>query len=160
MPISPENLRDFAKLHACATSDEVTLRAACSRSYYAAFHVLHPFVDQLPKSKKSPRDAVHISHTELFERLREWRTDGLGIDLKSLIPLKTQMLTALDSARDARIRADYRMNDAVTLGEVTAQILRVRRIIDAALKINNEVARLNKLAQAKEDASDDRAAQA
>jgi hypothetical protein len=52
------------------------------------------------------------------------------------------------------------MNDAVTLGEVTAQILRVRRIIDAALKINNEVARLNKLAQAKEDASDDRAAQA
>ena len=143
MPISPENLRDFAKRHACSQSDEVTLRAACSRSYYAAFHVLHPFVDQLPKSRKCPANSVHISHTEMFERLREWRTDSLGVDLSCLVPLKNQMLAALDAARDARVRADYRMNDAVSLSEVAGQIERVRRIIDTALKINNEVSRLS-----------------
>jgi len=33
MQISPEHLRDFARRHA---SDEVALRAASSRSYYAA----------------------------------------------------------------------------------------------------------------------------
>lgn len=54
MPISPEHLRDFARRHACGQSDEVALRAASSRSYYAAFHVLHPFVDQLPSSRRCP----------------------------------------------------------------------------------------------------------
>lgn len=145
MPITPEHLRDFGKRHACDQSDEVTLRAASSRSYYAAFHALHPIVARLPASRRSVAANVgRVSHTEMVERLKEWRTDRLGVDLSSLIPLKKRMVQLLEVARAARIQADYRLNEQVSLPELEEQIRRVRCIIDAALKISNEISRRRK----------------
>ncbi|WP_282243584.1 hypothetical protein [Stenotrophomonas sp. PS02300] len=146
MPISPEHLRDFARRHACGQSDEVALRAASSRSYYAAFHFLHPFVDQLPSSRRCPPNVMHVSHAEMIERLREWRTDRLGVDLGCLVPLKSKLIVRLIAARNARVRADYQMNADVSLGEVKDQICRVRDIVDAVVKINNEIIRLKRSA--------------
>lgn len=145
MPITPEHLRDFGKRHACDHSDEVTLRAASSRSYYAAFHALHPIVDRLPASRSCAAARVgRLSHTEMVERLKEWRTDRLGVDLSSLVPLKKRMVQLLEVARAARVQADYRLNEHVTLPELEEQIRRVRCIIDAALKISNEISRRSK----------------
>jgi len=80
----------------------------------------------------------------MVERLKEWRTDRLGVDLSSLIPLKKRMVQLLEVARAARIQADYRLNEQVSLPELEEQIRRVRCIIDAALKISNEISRRRK----------------
>jgi hypothetical protein len=55
------------------------------------------------------------------------------------------MLTALATARTDRVRADYNMGAEVGLQEVSHQIDRVRKIIDAAIKINNEAGRLRRV---------------
>lgn len=129
MPITPETLKEFGIKFAVAESDEVELRAAISRAYYAAFHTCLPFVSQLPESAKFPKNAKHVTHQEMSDRLREWKTAGLHPKLASMAAQKGALWRTIDAARDVRIKADYRLDDQLLLADAQTQIERVKQIL-------------------------------
>ena len=141
MAISEPDLIEFSAKLAKAGATEVELRAAISRAYYAAFHVLVPFVDKLPRSRICPPDLDRMSHRELRERLAEWRTDNISPRLKSMTATKSILRRAVEVACNARVVADYRMGNEVSLAEAQTQVERVKAILRQAKQIQAQIDR-------------------
>lgn len=141
MAIVEDDLITFAAETAKAGASEVALRAAVSRAYYAAFHALAPFADQLPRSKKCPTSLQRMSHTELRERLAEWDTDGICPGLKQMTGTKGVLRRAMEVAYTARVVADYRIGNEMPLAEAQTQVARVKQILRAAQAIQAEIDR-------------------
>lgn len=139
MPINSEDLNDFAKSLAVAGSDETQLRASVSRAYYSAFHAVLPLVQRFPESAKNPVGATAVTHTELTERLREWKVCGVHPSLSRMSTTASQLHDAMTAARSARIKADYRLGATVSLGEAKSQVERARRVKRAMAQIDAEL---------------------
>lgn len=141
MAISEQDLVDFASNAAKSGASETELRAAISRAYYAAFHSLVPFASRLPKSRVCPSDLSRMNHRELKERLIEWRTDEISTRLKSMVSIKSTLGRAVDTACNARVVADYRIGNEVSLAQAQTQIARVKAILRQARQIQAEIDR-------------------
>lgn len=141
MAISEQDLVDFASNAAKAGASEAELRAAISRAYYAAFHALVPFAGKLPKSRVCPHDLDRVNHRELRERLTEWRTGDVSLRLSSMTATKSTLARAVEAACNARVIADYRMGNEVSLAEAQTQVERVKRILRHARLIQTEIDR-------------------
>ncbi len=141
MAITEQDLIDFASSAAKAGASETELRAAISRAYYAAFHALVPFANKLPRSRVCPRDLNRVNHSELRERLTEWRTDDVSPQLKSMTATKSTLWRAVEAACNTRVMADYRMGNEVGLAEAQTQVERVKRILRQAKQIQAEIDR-------------------
>lgn len=136
MPITPADLRDFAHSTATPTTNEVGLRAACSRAYYAGFHALVPFATQLPKTKND-RGGSKITHQELSSRLEEWKVEAICEVLASNLALKAKVCQTLDAARAIRLRADYKLEESVSVGDAKMQAERAGRMLRAVSEIDD-----------------------
>lgn len=141
MAISEQDLIEFSAKSAKAGATEVELRAAISRAYYAAFHTLVPFVDKLPRSRNCPPDLDRMSHRELRDRLAEWRTDNISPQLKSMTVTKSTLRRAVEVACNARVVADYRMGNEVSLAEAQTQVERVKGILRQVQQIQTQIDR-------------------
>lgn len=141
MSIDDKDLLDFAESLVKAGASEIELRAAISRSYYAAFHALAPFADELPKSKVCPPNLNRLSHTELKERLREWRVEDVSANLVGLTATKGRLWRSVDAACNDRVIADYRLGNNVSLAQAQSQIYRVKEILRNMKQIEAEIQR-------------------
>lgn len=153
MAISPTDLIDFASNAAKAGAPEAQLRAAISRAYYAAFHTLAPFADKLPRSRNCPNDLNRMSHRELKERLLEWNTDGINPRLKAMTVTKSKLSRAFNAACNARVVADYRIGNEITLADAQTQVERAREITRLNMQIQAEIERGSSNTQATNSAS-------
>lgn len=136
MPITCTDLRQYGKELAVAASTETQLRSSVSRSYYAAFHSLVGFVEDLPKSEHCKIESDVVSHHEMSQRLSEWKTDGLHPKLAGMKSIKGQIVRTLDAARAMRIKADYHLNGMITLGDAQSQHERACQLIRMAIQID------------------------
>lgn len=141
MPISADELNEFAKALAVDGADEIHIRAAVSRSYYSAFHAVLPFAERLPLSASAPAGLSYVTHKEVTERLREWRVAGVHSGLARLSTTASQLKDTLAAARAARVKADYRMGSTVTLAEAKSQIERARLVKRAMAQISAEMSK-------------------
>lgn len=141
MPITCDDLKNFAAALAVAGSDETQIRAAISRAYYAGFHASLPLAEKMPPSKSARIDARHVTHEELTSRLHEWKTESIHPGLGRLRNTGGALARALASARAARVKADYRLGVRVMLSEATAQVVRTKNILRAVTQIENEMNR-------------------
>lgn len=128
MPIETTDLRKFATAAACENADEVALRAAVSRAYYACFHDTLPFAEMLPSSAKERPAAPHVTHEELYNRVLEWRTGSICPALGKMTATRQQLSRAIDAARMHRVRADYHLDERITLKQAQMQIERARLV--------------------------------
>jgi uncharacterized protein (UPF0332 family) len=144
MGISIGDLIKFAEANAKADASEVELRACISRAYYAAYHAAVPFAGKLPASAAIARGAdpasVKLSHAEVVHRLREWKTEGLHPKLPGMKSASGALWRAVESAISARVIADYRLGNQVTLAEAQSQIERVKQISRKLQQIQNLIA--------------------
>lgn len=142
MPITAEGIAKLAAKLAVDTADEVEIRAAVSSAYYAAFHSALPFVDRLPVSQSCPRAVGDkVTHAEMSERLREWRVVGIHPNLAKMTVTGSQLLDTIETMRSARVKADYKLESDVVLGEALMQISRIKTVRRALLQISNEMSR-------------------
>lgn len=130
MSISRNELIEYAKQHAGMECSEVVLRSSVSRAYYAAFHALLPLVELLPPSAKSY--GVKMTHSEVTERLSEWKVAEVCPQLGGYREIKGRALRAMETARAKRVIADYRLGHTVNAEECAAQLVRVQQIVRAA----------------------------
>lgn len=135
MAIAPTDLEDFARRIASGAADEVTVRAAISRAYYAAFHYLFDIAAALPKSAKCPDYVTELTHHEMQCRFDEWQLDVVAPGLSSNRILRDQLTASLKTVRKLRIKADYRLGSDMTLADATMQLARVGRLKRAADEI-------------------------
>lgn len=142
MPVTADDISALAGRLAVQEADEVDLRAAISRSYYAAYHEVFPFVDRLPVSENCPRSVGDkVTHTEMTERLREWRVSGVQSSLAKMKVTGGQLLETIEAMRFARVKADYRLNTDVALTEAQMQIARAKQVKRAMFQIFAEINR-------------------
>jgi hypothetical protein len=128
MPISVEDLKSFAEARASGSHCEAEIRAAISRAYYAQFHTVLPFAERLPRSTKCPKDSIDVTHKELTDRLNEWRTSAVHPGLARLTMTRNQLVNTLQSARAARVVADYKLDRNCTPDVVKQQLHRLQNI--------------------------------
>lgn len=152
MAIVPADLIEFASEAAKPEASEAQLRAAVSRAYYAAFHMLAPFAGKLPRSRSCPDDLSRLSHQELQERLIEWRTDGISPRLRTMTATKDKLWRAVSTACRSRIIADYRIGSQVNLSDAQTQIERVKQISRLSIQIQAEIERSASSTQASNSA--------
>lgn len=124
MPTTSAELHEFATSLAVALSDETSLRASVSRAYYAAFHSSLSFVESLPRSAKCPPTVHHVTHAEMVERLKEWKTGSIHPELSTWTASKGQLWRAIESSRALRVKADYRLTASITLAEAQTALAR------------------------------------
>ncbi|MFC0677478.1 hypothetical protein ACFFGH_06395 [Lysobacter korlensis] len=141
MPITCKDLNAFSSRITANTPDETDIRAAISRSYYAAFHAVLPFVERLPDSAKCRPNATHVTHVEMTERLKEWRTAGVHSRLAKMTATGEQLASAIQTARTAREKADYRLGAQVLPGEAATQIGRAKKVMLMMAQLENEINR-------------------
>lgn len=147
MPINADDLAAFASSRAAQEKasansvPEVELRAAVSRAYYAAFHLVLPLVDRMPPSRNCPRNSTYTSHEELTQRLHEWRTEGVHPRLARLTTTRNQLVNTIQAARAARVKADYRLQANCDGGEVVMQLSRWQRVKQVMEQLQNEMAK-------------------
>lgn len=141
MTISAEDLETFAKARTEGAASETELRAAVSRAYYAAFHLVVPFVEQLPRSKACPAQVSHVTHQELSDRLNEWNTAGLHPALSRLTATGNSLAFAIQAARTDRVKADYKLGGACTVTDLKLQLQRVTKIKTAMAQLLSEMAK-------------------
>lgn len=139
MPIDAKDLRGFAKRVCTQEADEVTLRAAASRAYYSAYHALLPFAERLPVSDSGDVFLAHLGHRELTRRIKEWRTAAIHPKLQGMKVTSGQLVMALNTMRQMREVADYRLMSTVSFNEVNQQIERARLVHSMALQIETLV---------------------
>lgn len=139
MTIQAHELNDLATSLAQPGASEAQLRAAASRSYYCVFHSLVPFIAKLPKSAACPAGVNHVTHSEISERIREWKVSGLAAGLVSMKGTKASLQRSVDTARALRIKADYRLGDELSLSEALQQIERGRAVLRAVSSISDVI---------------------
>lgn len=137
MAVSHQDLMQFAAESTTVGSSEAGLRSAISRSYYAAYHALMPFVTLLPESERF-REEKRISHFEMQQRIKEWKTDGISPKLSGMSATKGQLFRALEAAALQRVVADYRLKNEVSLADAQSQIARVKQILRQVTQIENQ----------------------
>lgn len=135
MPITNTDLKNFAAALAVPTSDETQLRASISRAYYCAFHSVLPFAAMLPRSASCPADIANLTHWEVSERIREWRTQDVHPKLAQMTATKGQISRSLDTARANRVRADYRLSDNISVQDAAMQVERARAVMRAMAQV-------------------------
>lgn len=122
MSVSPTAFLEEARRHA-GRDDEIGLRTAVSRAYYAAYHnalaVSHECPDPPPRSNPEGEGM----HARLIRRFT-------GVPRKGFkgAALAKQIGFNLGQARALRVRADYELNKTVNANDA-------RRQIDSAEKI-------------------------
>ena len=136
MSIKARDLVEFAADLIKPGSSEAALRAGVSRAYYAGYHALTSFAYRLPRSARCKEDDQRLGHTELVERLREWKTSDVHPDLPGMIATKGQLWRAVDAARKARVIADYRLSNEFSFAEAQSHINRVRMILRYSTKVD------------------------
>ena len=142
MSVTDSDLMRFAEETLRDVVSEASHRASVSRAYYSAYHALSPFASALPKSAACPKTlGDRLSHSELVERLREWKTDGVSPNLSRMTATKSSLWRHVQAAANARVLADYRISRELTLAEAQTQIERAKRILRAAQQIETEKAR-------------------
>lgn len=139
MPIACTDLRQYGKALAAADSSETQLRSSVSRSYYAAFHALMPFVQLLPKSQDCKAETELVSHHEMSQRLSEWKTDGVHVKLAGMKTIKGQIVRTLDAARAMRVKADYHLKGLITLGDAQTQHERANQLIRMSVQLDSMI---------------------
>lgn len=80
-----------------------------------------------------------MTHSEISERIREWKVSGLPAGLVSMKGTKASLQRSVDTARALRIKADYRLGDELSLSEALQQIERGRAVLRAVSSISDVI---------------------
>lgn len=80
-----------------------------------------------------------MTHSEISERIREWKVSGLAAGLVSMKGTKASLQRSVDTARALRIKADYRLGDELSLSEALQQIERGRAVLRAVSSISDVI---------------------
>lgn len=131
MSISPNDLMAVSNVMVGSAqietlSQEIRLRQAASRAYYAAFHVIHEAL-----ANRSGNHHYSINHGALIE----WLDDAQSGQLNSVG-------TLLRQAKKLREKSDYKVRKTVAASEVEEKLERLRlQILDRAREIAQAVQR-------------------
>ncbi|MDR6992853.1 hypothetical protein [Luteimonas sp. 3794] len=139
MPTVTEDLREFAKAAANHSAKEVELRASISRAYYSCFHDVLPFASMLPESARYRPGVKHVTHEDVYHRILEWNVSGVCSKLATYSATKSQLCRALDAARLLRVKADYDLDQTVSLNEALTQIERARLVSRQMYQVYEEI---------------------
>lgn len=93
-----------------ALSEQVRLRQAASRAYYAAFHIVHASL-----ATRSRIPGYRINHAPLID----WAVKSRNNQLRSIGLL-------LRSAKRLRVSADYELSMALSDADVQTMVVRLR----------------------------------
>lgn len=104
MPVTPEELAQYAGQVFENSGSEVELRAAASKAYYSAFHTLRPLGDMIPEAP----DNMFGTHKRLCHQLMNDCPPGAGERDQGKIRELGQLLLM---TRDARHQADYDLSE-------------------------------------------------
>lgn len=106
-------------------ANEVALRSSVSRAYYAAYHHIKNWHNQLPApgSNTGPGGGVH---QELINRLRNPAPE-LSKEMKAQSKMKAAQLETL---RNQRHIADYRLDDNVTVTHALNACEQAKRLLN------------------------------
>jgi len=110
MSVSPSDFGAFAE-KLVSSIDEIDLRNAASRSYYAAYHLCQTIMNRCPKNDHLAMG----SHERLSERLKLQGT----IDARSLQYI-------LLSMKRIRTMADYEISDPFPSRDASAQVSQLK----------------------------------
>ena len=120
MAVTPQELRDGARTAASNAGDcEVELRAAASRTYYAAFHRCHLIALDGPIFTD-----IRGTHAQVIRAL----TDSSDRRIKSIG-------VRLEQCRQKRVKADYHLADAFTLADAEFMSAQCDRIWASAQNV-------------------------
>lgn len=117
MTIAPKDLLAFSESLVSST-DEVTLRAAASRAYYAAYHhsLYYAIENEIEILKAPPEERAGV-HGDLIYTFR----------LHSAGNVK-RASHALQSAKDIRSKADYRLSQNLVSNDVKLAIFYTQKV--------------------------------
>lgn len=120
--VTPDQILTLAE-DLAARGDEVGLRSAISRAYYASYHALLPRANELPVVVVSPHPG-RVGHRELVRRLELWQHPNPKLNSKKHPAiLQSKLLRAMISARE---QADYHLHLPVQVRGVDLQLIRAR----------------------------------
>ncbi len=125
MSVTPHELFQLASdLHQAATS-EVQYRNAIGRAYYSCYHLAREFHDKLPSPGQPPAGSVG-NHAELAHRL-------LNPTIPNVDPrfrVSRIVGTRLQAFHAIRVKADYRLDAAITKNDSRDAIIKAAGIRD------------------------------
>lgn len=118
MSITPNDILEFSQNICSGTgttsADSATIRAAISRAYYAAYHAWQPYGDQLPEQPPNTHERTG-THERFIQKFKN-RIPVLPANPNR--PAEIRLLsigTRLQSLYRSRIKADYHLNQDLTL---------------------------------------------
>ncbi len=123
MSIQPTDLLDLAER--LETGAECDRRASISRSYYAAYHLCLDWHQALPEPG-SVAGKAGGKHQELINQLQN---PGPGIP-QELKKLSRKLAIKLQTLRDRRVLADYKLRDALADNEAVTQLQQSRDMMN------------------------------
>jgi hypothetical protein len=118
MSITSTDLLVFAE-SLVASADEVALRAAASRAYYAAYHHARDYAHQndIDMLKAPPEDRAGV-HGDLIYTFRSHSSKNIK-----------EAAYALQNAKDIRSKADYRLSENLLSNDVKLVIAYAKRVV-------------------------------
>lgn len=120
--VTPEDIFQLAS-ELAARGDEVSLRSAASRAYYATHHALLHQVAMLPQVKASPFPG-RVGHQELVRRMEVWNhPEPKLVSLKYPAINLSKLVKAMIAVRE---QADYHLHNPFEARQVELQLIRAR----------------------------------
>lgn len=117
MTIAPKDLLAFSESLVSST-DEVTLRAAASRAYYAAYHhsLSYAIENEIEILKAPPEERAGV-HGDLIYTFRQHSAENIR-----------QAAYSLQQAKDIRSKADYKLQSNLVNNDVQLVIAYTRKV--------------------------------
>ena len=134
--VTPDQILALAE-ELAARGDEVSLRSAASRAYYATHHALLPHVRGLPVVKVSPFPG-RVGHQELVRRLELWKHPNSKLHCKKYPAIRfSRFVRAMIAVRE---QADYHLHAPFESRQVELQLIRTRAAIEFAKECDEIIA--------------------
>ncbi|MGR5294783.1 hypothetical protein ACPV5U_08755 [Vibrio mediterranei] len=127
MPVKPEEFLSVAENFHKNNPTEIEVRCIVSRSYYAMYHKALSVLDKEPRTYHSKG-----CHGSLVEYLKQ----DVGTDEPDKDAMKLRQVSyILEQERANRVRADYHLDDVVTVEQAGDSIQAANRCIELCAKV-------------------------